>query len=198
MKLKPSLTLIVCGAASCACTSPVHKADASATASDQPKLLKPYVKKKWVPPTIKNGGDRMGGRALHLPDRTRHDMESVTGPNDVVVTASSANSAASSKKQTRTQDRVSLGLTEVARVDQWLKQIHESSKGFFRPNTIRCDQLHCQRAPGRVRSRRVETHSIGSLRSYPPHAVDHATDQRSVVKVRSCARSGTARRASRS
>jgi hypothetical protein len=53
---RPALTLIVCGAVSSSCSSSPHKPITGTTTAEPPKLLKPYVNKKWIPPTIRNGG----------------------------------------------------------------------------------------------------------------------------------------------
>ncbi len=54
-KWKPMLTLILCGGIS-SCTTPSKKPEADRPLAEQPKLLKPSVKKIWIPPEIRNGG----------------------------------------------------------------------------------------------------------------------------------------------
>lgn len=52
---KPILSLIICGVVS-GCSAVQKKTDPTMPTPDPPKLLKPIVKKIWIPPEIRNGG----------------------------------------------------------------------------------------------------------------------------------------------
>lgn len=54
--ISPILSLILCGSLS-GCASSAKRPDAGSLAQEAPKLVKPLVKKIWIPPEIRNGGN---------------------------------------------------------------------------------------------------------------------------------------------
>jgi hypothetical protein len=56
-------------------------------------------------------------------------MESLTGPSDSPSAADSGDTSTS--RTIRTQDRVTLGKSESLKVDGWIAQVNESTRGFL-------------------------------------------------------------------
>jgi hypothetical protein len=54
-RIGPLLSLILCGSLT-SCTSVPKKSTEAGTNADAPKILKPEVKKIWIPPEIRNNG----------------------------------------------------------------------------------------------------------------------------------------------